>query len=146
MKISVYNTQKDLKVSSRSVKKTVQLALDFHKIDCDEIAIHFITNRKMCALHRDFFNDPEPTDCITFPYQKDHLGHFFLGEVFVCPKTALHYIATHGGDPYSEVTLYVVHGILHLLGFDDMNSKDRKIMRAKEKELMTHLTPHLLTS
>lgn len=146
MKVSVYNRQKDLKLSAVAIKKTVKHALEFHKINCDELAIHLITDRAMRKLHADFFDDPTPTDCITFPYDKDgSSGYFFLGEVFICPKTAFHYIAEQGsGDTYNEVTLYLVHGILHLLGYDDMNSSDRKIMRSKEKELMSFLTKKTL--
>lgn len=142
MKVSVYNCQKDLKVSALSIKNTVKHALEFHQIHCDEIAVHLITDRAMRKLHQEFFNDPTPTDCISFPYEKeDNSGYFFLGEVFICPKTAFHYVAEQGsGDIYGEVTLYCVHGILHLLGYDDMNSSDRKVMRAKEKELMDFLT------
>lgn len=142
MKVSVYNRQKDLKLSAAAIKNTVKHALEFHEIPCDEIAIHLITDRAMRKMHEEFFDDPTPTDCISFPYDKDgSSGYFFLGEVFICPKTAFHYIAEKGsGDIYAEVTLYLVHGILHLLGYDDMNSKDRKVMRSKEKELMDYLT------
>jgi probable rRNA maturation factor len=146
MKISVYNRQKDLKVSAVAVKKTVKQALEFHQINCDEIAIHLITDRAMRKLHEDFFNDPTPTDCISFPYDKDgSSGYFFLGEVFICPKTAFQYIAKKGsGDLYSEITLYLIHGILHLLGYDDINSNDLKVMRSKERELMSFLTQKTL--
>lgn len=142
MKISVYNSQKDLKISTRKIKAIVSLALRFHRVLCDEIAIHFISDRKMRALHGTYFNDPSPTDCISFPYAEDP-ANYFLGEVFVCPKTALRYAKTHGGDPERELILYLIHGVLHLLGYDDMNSKDKRIMRAKEKELMTYLDSHL---
>lgn len=145
MKVSVYNAQKDLKISRHSVQRAVLLALEYHHVVCDEVAIHFVTNHRMCTLHQEFFDDPSPTDCITFPYKRDHSQYYFFGEIFVCPKTAFNYVAVHGGDLYKEVTLYMIHGILHLLGFDDMNNKDRKIMQAKEQELMAHLKSHLLT-
>lgn len=141
MKISVYNKQKDLKIAATSVKRTIESALAFHNTPCDELAIHFISNKAMCKLHADFFNDPSPTDCVSFPYDSDRSsGYFFLGEVFVCPKTALKYVEEKGGDIYQETTLYLIHGLLHLLGYDDIESKDRKIIRSKEKELMTHLS------
>ena len=66
---------------------------------------------------------------ITFPLDQD-----FLGEIFICPKTALLYNPQH---PYQETTLYVIHGLLHLLGYDDISSKERTIMRREEKKLMT---------
>lgn len=134
LKISCYNQQRDLKISSVWVKKTVRRALEFHGVKTEEIAIHLITDRAMRKMHDRFFQDPSPTDCISFPYDET-----FLGEVFVCPKIALEYVALNGGDPYNEVMLYIVHGILHLIGYDDIEKQDRSIMRAKEKELMGYL-------
>lgn len=124
-----------MKVSSKSVKAVVEAVLSFYKIQCEEIAIHFVTTPAICKLHQDFFADPSPTDCISFPYNED----CFLGEVFVCPKTAIDYVEKKGGNVYEEVMLYVVHGILHLLGYDDIEANDRKKMKQQERRAMKYL-------
>ena len=62
-----------------------------------------------------------------------------LGEIFVCPDTAIVYSKRHKLDVYCECTLYIIHGILHLLGFDDIEEDEIAKMRAAEKELMNHL-------
>jgi probable rRNA maturation factor len=62
-----------------------------------------------------------------------------LGEVFVCPKTAIDFSEKHGKDVYEETSLYLVHGILHLLGYDDIDPKDRIKMRKKERYCMSFL-------
>lgn len=139
MNIHVYNSQKDLKISAPSVKKAVHAALAFYCISCDELSIHFISERRICRMHCDYFNDPTPTDCISFPMDSPDEKNCFLGEVFVCPKTAKGYVEKNGGDPYIEVTLYVVHGLLHLIGYDDMTLHQRKTMKLHEKKIMTHL-------
>lgn len=145
MKVSVYNRQKDVSISKKSVTKSVKSILEFHQLTCDEMAVHFITDIKMRKLHAEYFNDPSPTDCITFPIDRDaSSGYFFLGEVLICPRTALNYIDVNGGELYNEITLYMVHGILHLLGYDDIEKRDQKIMRTKEKELMDHLANNQL--
>jgi probable rRNA maturation factor len=134
------NTQKDLKVPSSSVKKLILSLLKKLKVECDEISLQFVTTRKISELHADFFNDPTTTDCITFPIDDDSsTGYRVLGEIFVCPKTAITYAHKKGKDPYEETTLYIVHGILHLLGFDDIDPKDRAQMRKKERACMSHL-------
>lgn len=141
MKISIYNSQKDVKISRQSIKEAVSAALNFHNVCCDEISLHFISDRKMRKMHADYFNDPSPTDCISFPYDKDRSsGYFFIGELFICPSAAIQYVDVNEGELYNEITLYIIHGILHLLGFDDIEPKDRRIMRKKEKELMDYLT------
>ena len=140
MHIYYKNTQKDLKVSSRSVKLLVSSILKKLKISADEISIQFVSTKKICKLHEDFFEDPTTTDCITFPIDEDHSsGYRVLGEVFVCPKTALEYCKKNDRNPYVETSLYVVHGILHLLGYDDIDPKDRKLMRKKERQCMDFL-------
>jgi probable rRNA maturation factor len=101
----------------------------------DEVELRFVSNRAMCKLHQEFFDDPSPTDCISFPIDSaDDIGYRLLGEVVVCPKTAITYADKYQNDPYEEVTLYIIHGLLHLLGYDDLEEKTRKQMRLLEKK------------
>jgi len=140
VQIYLRNSQKDLAISASSLKVLVSKVLKKNRIECDEISIHFVTTRKISKLHADFFDDPTTTDCITFPIDsEDNPGYRVLGEVFICPKTAIDYSKKNSKDPYEETSLYVVHGILHLLGYDDIDPKDRKLMRKKENECMTYL-------
>lgn len=104
-------------------------------MSCDEIAIYFVSTPIICKLHQDFFQDPTPTDCISFPYEED----CFLGEIFVCPETASEYVKKKGKDVYEEVMLYMVHGILHLLGYDDLEEKNRRKMKKEERRVMNYL-------
>lgn len=140
MKIYFSNSQKDLSISASSVKQLVTSLLKHLKIVCDEVSFHFVTTRRISQLHKDFFDDPTTTDCITFPIDFQEIDHFrVLGEVFVCPKTAIDYADRKNTDPYVETTLYVVHGILHLIGYDDIAPKDRTSMRKKERQCMKFL-------
>lgn len=135
MKIDIVNRQKELSIKKSSVRKLVQSLLEYLEIDCEEIAIYFVSEQKICALHDRFFNDPSPTDCISFPVDEQTLG-----EIFVCPKTAVDYASKKGLDPYEEAALYIIHGILHLIGYDDLEAKERRTMRKKEKSCMRHLS------
>lgn len=146
MKVLVYNQQQDISIDRASIKPIVQEILTLEKRVTDEVAIYFISNEKMCALHQQFFQDPSPTDCISFPMDEDLSSdqYHILGEVFVCPHTAIRYLSkkkhTAGVDVYRETTLYMVHGLLHLLGYDDIEKKDRALMRVLEKKYMMHLS------
>jgi len=118
----------------------VRALIDKLKIKCDEISVHFVSTTKICKLHADFFNDPTTTDCITFPVDNSlDEQYVVLGEVFVCPKTAIDFSKKYNKDLYEEATLYLVHGILHLLGYDDIDPEDRKKMRKKERFCMKFL-------
>ncbi len=103
-------------------------------VDAQEIGIYFVSEKAIGELHDQFFQDPTPTDCISFPIDKTHLG-----EIFVCPAVALAYAKKKKLDPYQETLLYLVHGFLHLIGFDDLKETERKAMRKMEKKCMGHL-------
>ncbi len=138
-KVHISNLQKDLKIAFPSVRKVVRAILSSERIACKEIALYFVTEKRISKLHKDFFNDPTPTDCISFPMDQE-----FLGEVFVCPKTAQIFAKKNNLDPYPETTLYIIHGILHLLGYDDLAPAKKRIMRKKEKTCMALLEEHNL--
>ena len=132
MGIFVFNRQKDLKISASAVKKLVRIVLENEKAECGEICIYFVSEKKISKLHEQFFQDPSATDCISFPLEKRPLS----GEVFVCPRTAISYAQERKLDPYQELSLYIIHGLLHLLGYDDIETFARRTMRKKEKSCM----------
>lgn len=134
MKIQVYNRQKDLPLNKSSVIKLIRATLEYLGTSCSEVAVYFVSEKKICELHEQFFQDPSPTDCISFPMDEVHLG-----EIFVCPSAAIVYGKKKDVDVYEETALYVIHGLLHLLGFDDLEERARRIMRKKEKSCMRHL-------
>lgn len=143
MKVNVHNKQKDLVLKSPLIKKIVSAVIKHEGHTCDEVAIYFVDTKTICKLHEDFFDDPTATDCISFPLDDEDddmpINYKILGEVFVCPETAINYVAKNGADPFHETILYVVHGLLHLMGYDDIDSKDRSLMRKAEKKHMTYL-------
>ena len=132
------NSQRKIAISLSSAREV----LDFLNENSGkpEMALHFIGKKRISELHRDFFDDPTPTDCITFPYHDP----YFLGEVFVCPEVAFDYASSEGGDLEEEITLYVVHGFLHLLGYDDIDPKKREQMRKEETKWMAKLAKNHL--
>ncbi len=136
LKINVYSRQKVLPLSKASVRKALEALCSFFSVSCDEISVYFVEEKKICQLHKDFFNDPSPTDCITFP-----IDDSYLGDIFVCPEAAIKYSPKH---PYQETLLYVIHGLLHLLKYDDLDPVSKDKMRKMEKKGMDHLNKQRL--
>lgn len=126
--VIVTNSQRIIPISIPAAKRVVAFLLE--KSGKKGMALSFVGKKKISSLHAQFFDDPTPTDCITFPIREPE----FLGEVFVCPQVAQEYVAAHGGNVYQEITLYVVHGFLHLLGESDTTPAERKKMRAEESK------------
>lgn len=135
-----------LKVAKIPLKRMIRLVLKSFKIDCEALAVHFVSKKAISKLHLDFFNDPTPTDCISFPIDQPSLNGkcAFLGEIFVCPSVAYEYATKNDKDPYIEIILYVIHGLLHLFGFDDLSTHQKKKMRKKERECLKLLAKNHL--
>lgn len=142
MKTRCYDSQSSLKISPLRVQLLAETLLEFKQIQTDEVIFHFIDKKTISELHEEFFKDPSPTDCISFPIDRpndDSGGHHILGEVFVCPQVAIEYAEEHNLSPHSELSMYIIHGLLHLLGYDDLSTSDEKIMREEEKRCMKYL-------
>jgi probable rRNA maturation factor len=138
--VHVSDEQNALKFSEDLVKRLVQKVIEEEKQICDEVSIYFVDRESISQLHDQFFDDPSPTDCISFPMDEiEELDYRILGEVFVCPQTAIEYTKTHQTDPYEETTLYIVHGLLHLMGYRDIEEEEIKLMRQAEQRQMTLL-------
>jgi probable rRNA maturation factor len=141
-RIHLSNRQKDLKIYLPAITKIVLSVLELEKIFCHEVSVYFVTEKEISALHARFFDDPSPTDCISFPIDGE-----VLGDVFVCPQTAIHYANSHKLNRYEELALYIIHGLLHLIGYEDTEPAKKRCMRKKEKKCMAHCKPfvNLLT-
>jgi probable rRNA maturation factor len=141
-KITIYNTQKDLSFSLKECKQNILRLLSHLHIATDELIVHFVTEKKISQLHRLLFDDPSSTDCISIPIDapsETRSGYHLLGEIFVCPKVAKRYAAEHELGAFEEMMRYVIHGLLHLIGYDDIKLKDRRVMKKKEEECLEGL-------
>ena len=140
--VNVIDQQSDLQISLDQVENIAKQVIEDEGQKCDEVNIYFVDTEAISDLHNQFFNDPSPTDCISFPIDDEEnqmLPYRILGEVFVCPATAIEYAKKNQKDPLEETTLYIVHGLLHLMGYDDLNGEDRKIMQKSQTAHMRKL-------
>lgn len=98
-----------------------------------ELSIAFVSDAEIAQVHADFMDDPSPTDVITFPAQPKMKS---AGEIIVSVDHAQSR-ATKLGEPFSrELSLYLVHGWLHLAGYDDSKESDRARMREAEQKAL----------
>ena len=122
MNIYISNKQQDLSIDKSLIQNIIKKLSLFHKTSFDEVSFHFVSPNKIKSLHQQLFNNPTVTDCITCPIDPPNQKPYcLLGEVFVCPQVAISYAKEHNLDAFEELILYVVHGFLHLIGYDDMN-------------------------
>ena len=140
-RVVCYNQQKDLAISSPQVVRLVTFFLLLKNVPCREVICHFVDLATIKNLHQTFFSDPTPTDCISFPLDSPDTSkeERILGEAFVCPLVAKDYAKPRQLDPYREVSLYLVHSLLHLIGYTDTTPACRRRMRQEEKTCLCYL-------
>lgn len=94
-----------------------------------EIDIVAVSTREMCRVHEEFMGDPTVTDVITFHH----------GEILICPAVAQAEAALHGHSYEQELLFYMIHGLLHLLGWDDRTTAQRRAMHRAQSRLLKQL-------
>lgn len=104
-----------------------------------ELSLVFLTDAALAQLHADFMDDPSTTDVITF---EGDATAGLAGEICVSADTARTYAREHGHDFPTELTLYLVHGWLHLTGYDDLQPAKKRRMRAAEARALKLLRAH----
>jgi probable rRNA maturation factor len=104
-----------------------------------ELSLVFLTDAALAQLHADFLEDPTTTDVITF---EGNASVGIAGEICVSVDTAARYAKDHRRDFSTELTLYLVHGWLHLAGYDDLKPAKKRIMRRAEARAMKLLRTH----
>lgn len=94
-----------------------------------ELSVVFLTDAALACLHDDFLADPTATDVITFPGDP---AAGLAGEICLSADAARAYARRHRREFATELTLYLVHGWLHLAGFDDRRPAQKRRMRSAE--------------
>ncbi|MFO7724129.1 MAG: rRNA maturation RNase YbeY [Oceanipulchritudo sp.] len=137
-KTSLSNSEPALLLSSDSLSRSVTCldAFPAFQIPTGSLNVAFLNPADCRSLHERFFADPSVTDVMTFPGdpEDDHAG-----DIAICPTVASHSGPEHGLSFQGELSLYLVHGWLHLAGLEDRTRDGRIAMRAAEASLMEHL-------
>lgn len=94
-----------------------------------ELTVRVVGSRAIRRLHRDFFDDPEETDVLSFPSGTAEEDGY-LGDIAVCWPAVLRQAAQYGHQPEVEAALLSVHGLLHLLGWDHATPREEEDMTA----------------
>lgn len=101
-----------------------------------ELSIAFLNEEMICQIHLDYLNDPTPTDVITFQGDSDF---DIAGEICVSVDYAIESSKKRILPLNFEITLYLVHGWLHLAGYDDQSPNEQQKMRLMEKKLIDQI-------
>jgi probable rRNA maturation factor len=144
MKVVITNRQRRKKINLHQLRAIVmELFLEL-KITEGELGIQFVGARRMAQINWQFLQHHGSTDVITFDHSekrqaKDGRQKQLNGELFICVGDAILQAKEFGTSWQSELVRYVVHGVLHLCGYDDLKPALRRKMKREENRLVRRL-------
>lgn len=124
------------------MKRMIQRACELSGLLDDNpdfiLAVNFVDTRTICRLNRQFVGHEGPTDVISFNYGTDS-SNDIDAELFICTDTAENAAKRLKRSFSDEVSLYIIHGILHISGEEDSTASERKRMRRLEQMVLSNL-------
>lgn len=145
MNIVVANRQRTRKINSRLLQAITASLLADLKIEEAELGINLVAAREMTLINETFLRHEGPTDVITFDYLNAECGVRgaelnLHGELFVCLDEAVSQSKKFKTTWRLEIVRYLVHGVLHLLGHDDLHPAARRRMKREENRRLRELS------
>jgi probable rRNA maturation factor len=129
--VETANRQRLVRVPRKTIEQAVAAALKLGRKRRGAVSVALVDDRAIRRLHLDHSGLDSATDVLSFPLADAPGG--LLGEVVASAETARREARARGHRAQEELLLYVVHGVLHLAGFDDHAPAARKKMRAAER-------------
>jgi len=148
IKINSENLNVKRRVALKRAESVAAKALRALKKKSGRVNIVFVSNQKIRALNRKYRGKDISTDVLAFPPGRRPGEVFsgedrsFLGDIAISSDKASENARIYGGSYTEEIALYVIHGVLHLLGYDDTTAAGRRRMQRKEDELLQEIRRH----
>lgn len=131
-------------INKRKIHLLVNRLTKELKFNISNLEINFISNEDIKRINKIYLNHNFTTDIITFSYSSDTKN--IDGEIIISIDDAQINSQKFKVSFYEEIARLVIHGILHLLGFDDQITNDKKIMKRMENKLLSNFKFILLES
>lgn len=134
-RVSIASPQELVPLDRGRLREIVRAVLDGEGEADAEISLAFVDNPTIHRLNLRYLQHDEPTDVLTFPLSEAGAKRL-AGELVIGAEVARDQAASRGHDVQVELALYVIHGLLHLCGYDDHTSADVQRMRERERHYL----------
>lgn len=136
VRVTILNRQRSRRVDLPGLRRVTEMVLegDFGLTE-GELGVQLIGSRRMAAMNWRWLRHEGSTDILTFDHREGGAGPLH-GELFISVDDAVAQAGEYGTRPGTELFRYVVHGILHLLGYDDTTVGARKLMKREENRVV----------
>jgi rRNA maturation RNase YbeY len=135
-------SSQDISISKKSVHKLLLLLKKEFNLEISSLSISFISSNKLRKVNEQFLNHNYDTDILTFNYSKKQKE--IDGEILISFEEARYNAKKFNINYGNELTRLVIHGVLHLLNFNDTDALSKKIMKKEENKLINKFNFALL--
>ena len=139
MKNYIFNTTKE-KIDTSEMDKVINFACKKMNVKNPLLNIVLVDNKRIQKINKEYRNIDAVTDVISFAFEEVNDVNYddirFLGEIYISYERCCEQAQEFGHSVRRELCYLAVHGLLHLLGYDHMNEKDKKVMRTIEEEIL----------
>lgn len=143
MTVKVSDEQSDFAPDTQSLRKLAEFALATEGASEEaELSVAVVDSLAMTRMNETYAGRDGPTDVLAFPMDDatepdwDDSPPMLLGDVVLCPAVAARQAPEHDFDLGAEMRLLLVHGILHLLGYDHDDERSMSVMRERERAIL----------
>ena len=138
MTTEIINQQKIKRINQKLLSGYLRKISKYLGISSKKLSLLLCDNRLIKMLNKKYLKKNASTDVISFPLS-DELEPKYLGEVVVSVEKAVQVARKLKIKWQTELLLYIIHGILHLKGYEDKTKSERQIMKVKEEEILAKL-------
>jgi len=145
-RIEITDLQDHIRVDKKTILRVVRHVMKAEGRNAKSLSVVLTDNRHIRDLSNEYLGRDAVTDVISFPLEDPEWpdGHHgpngsINGEIIASAERAYHQAQAIHGNPEAELLLYIVHGLLHLVGYDDRTEEDARRMHAREDALLQEL-------
>lgn len=138
MPVECRNDQKRARLNTRRFKKWGEVLLKAVDRSESTLSLWLTDDRQMARLHQRWMGDPDPTDVLSFSQEGGPRD--LLGDVVISVDTAAR---NSPGDVEKEIVRCLIHGVLHLVGYDHARREERRRMEKESRRLKRFLDAHV---
>jgi probable rRNA maturation factor len=137
IRVAVFNAHPRRRIAREPIGRTVRLVLKGEKIHRASVSVIFIDSRRTRKINRKYLAHDAITDVISFPLGTEGV---LEGEIYINLDLAREQAAEYGVTKSNEITRLVVHGTLHLAGYDDRKPRQAARMHARQERYVRRAT------
>jgi probable rRNA maturation factor len=138
IRVAVASPQEVVPIERKRMRDIVRAVLEGEGVTDGEISLAFVDNPTIHRLNQRYLNHDEPTDVLSFPLSEAN-ARKLAGELVIGAEVARSQAESRGHEVEAELALYVIHGLLHLCGYDDHSDSGAAEMRQQERHYLGKL-------